>query len=87
MYKVSIRKNQTGEIRMCEQPYEFNDASEFWWTEGNMSCDCNRHLEFERAGGFDPGIDSRRCSENLYSALYALLPDGTKIKLDAGDCE
>ena len=81
MYKVAIRKNETGEIRLCEQNLEWDEHSDSWWTEGNMSCDCNRFLEFERAGGKNPEWDSAKCSKGKYSALYAELPDGTKIKL------
>ena len=82
MYKVAIRKNETGEIRLCKQNLEWGEHSDYWWTEGNMGCDCNRFLEFERSGGEDPEWDAAECSEGKYSALYAELPDGKKISLD-----
>lgn len=83
-YKVAIRKNSTGEIRLYDLgDIPWGESSEFWWTEGNMSCDCNRQWDFERAGGDpiteDPDPD---CGDIKYSALYAELEDGTRIPLD-----
>ena len=39
MYKVAIRKNETNEVRMCKQDHDWEEHSDYWWTEGNMSCD------------------------------------------------
>ncbi len=50
MYTVAIRNNETGEIRMCAQDLERGAGSDFWWTDGNMACDCNRALTFARVG-------------------------------------
>ncbi len=86
MYKVAIRENATGEIRLCEQDLEWQDHSDFWWTEGNMACDCNRSVEFAEAGGEGEEIESAvdiPCTDGLYTALYAELEDGTKVELES----
>ncbi len=36
-------------------------SSEFWWTEGNGSCDCNRYLAFWRALGEERDISGAKC--------------------------
>jgi hypothetical protein len=33
-------------------------AAHYWWTEGNGGCDCNRRMDFARAGGEEPELDS-----------------------------
>lgn len=45
--------------------YESVDSAAFMWTEGNYSCDCNRHLFFERAFGNDPPLGGE-CSDGRY---------------------
>ncbi len=81
MYMVAIKNNDTGEVRLCKQDIGWNgEGSEFWWTEGNMACDCNRHNEFLRANGEEE--TDVECDMIRYSALYAELEDGTRIKLD-----
>lgn len=83
MYSVAIKNNATGEIRLCDQNHEWNgEGSEFWWTEGNMSCDCNRHSEFERAGG-NEHPDQIECDDTKYSILYFIV-NGKKIKVNNG---
>jgi hypothetical protein len=94
-YAVLIRRNSDGEVRRCEQktswipkgPEDISAPSLYWWTDGNMGCDCNRHLEFERAGGrdFAPGSPESVCGHGRYSALKAILPDGQEITLDGWD--
>ena len=81
-YKVLIRNNETKEARWIEHPTPWDEHDEFMWTEGNYGCDCNRHLFFERANGVEPDDDTVQCGEAKYSALYALLPDGTQHTLD-----
>lgn len=84
-YKVAIRNNSTKEIRIRDMgDIPWGDSSEFWWTDGNFGCDCNRELEFLRAGNEEKetSIDEVRCGEDRYSVLYAELEDGTKIIID-----
>lgn len=78
-YVVRIRHNKTGTIRSRRCDLEWNDGSKYWWTEGNMGCDCNLDLEFRRAGGETPNLDEVSCSEGKFTALDATLEDGTVI--------
>lgn len=89
-YKVLIRKNATGEERFYSMDdIEWDESSEFWWTEGNFGCDCNRGSSFLRAGGPGPADDPHwnsadfECGDTAYTCLYAVLEDGTRIELDA----
>ena len=43
MYTVYIRNNKTNELRVRLYPEEYD---EWFWTEGNFGCDCNRALQF-----------------------------------------
>ena len=73
MYKVAIRKNATGEIRIV--PFDHGDFSLYMWTDGNWACNCNR-------ADFFGDEDAGHCGSTRFTALYAELPDGTKVKLD-----
>lgn len=64
--RVMIIGSYRGETFVYEDPKESdgsqyiwkesNDPSEFWWSEGNMACDCNRiefmpeHLQKQHSG-------------------------------------
>jgi hypothetical protein len=61
-YSVAIRKNETGEVRICEMEVPWGETSLFWWTEGNFGCDCNRELLFERASEQEMTTTSSRWS-------------------------
>lgn len=50
-YIALIRRNSDGGVRAIHYPYEY---SEFLWTQGNWSCDCNRELDFYRADAEEP---------------------------------
>jgi len=78
-YTVRIRNNQTGEIRQS-RPYDF-EFSHFWWTDGNFGCDCNRQLEFWRAGNEDETGDAP-CGEGRFTVIEAVLEDGSTIQID-----
>ena len=62
-YTAEITDTQTGETR--ERTYtdlgEWDDGAEYWWSDGNFGCDCNRRLEFGRAGGIE--FDDWPCNE------------------------
>jgi hypothetical protein len=87
-YTVVLRRNADGESRRVEGYGEWRDGTEFWWTEGNFGCDCNRWAEFERAGGHEPDDDDWAdvpgCLNDppLYTAIKAILEDGTEMPLD-----
>lgn len=71
---IWIKNNLTGEIRCHENNFEF---FEYIWSEGNYSCDCNRHLFFNRV--LDPDFDEEfTCGESVYSIVDIQLPDGSR---------
>ena len=79
-YKVLLRNNETGEERFADYPFQWEEYHDYMWVDGNYGCDCNRHLFFERANGVEP--NDEKCGDEKYSALYALLPNGTRHELD-----
>lgn len=81
MYKVTIKNNETEEVRIRKMDLKWNEASVYWWTEGNFGCDCNREWEFQRAGN-EKISDDPKCGEDRFTVLYVELPDGTKIDID-----
>ncbi len=87
-YKVHITEVATGITRESHIKWDwYRDgmSDEFWWTEGNFGCDCNRRMEFRRAGG-DPEIEDSPCSPNegpqAYRVTHAILDDGTRVDID-----
>lgn len=68
-----IRKNKTGEIREYKdevwwdhnEPYD-DYPNDFMWSEGNYSCDCNRHIFFNNKKYGEEDWDCP-CGEELYS--------------------
>lgn len=50
-------------------------ADEFWWTEGNMGCECNRHLEWFRANDLDVGDEEFDCNYGKPKRYYVILRD------------
>ena len=83
-YRVLLRKNSTGEVREIDGG-EWHEASEFLWTEGNFSCDCNRAILFERAVGKEIDDDESVCGYTAYTAIKAFRADGVEIKLDGAE--
>lgn len=79
-YHVAIRNNETGEVRMYRHDLAWDDDL-YQWTEGNYGCDCNRRLFWYRANGDE--AEEIICGETAFSALYAELPDGTRIEIDS----
>ncbi len=82
-YTVRIKNNATGEIRVSrviDLPWE--EHSDFWWLEGNMGCDCNREVEWRRAGGeIIDDVCSPECSDGRFCVIDATLDDGRVIIL------
>ncbi len=87
-YRVRIRCNATGEIRLsapCDWP---DDGSLFLWEEGNMVCDCNRKAEFLRADLVSEEEIEREefpCGRSEYAAIEAIRDDGLVFKIDGDD--
>jgi len=57
-YRIMLTDRTTGETRHVETTPEWeSDATDFLWTDGNQSCDCNRGQSFAMAAGEkDPNI-------------------------------
>lgn len=86
-YKAYIRNNATGETRIQTLDLDWRDSSVFWWTDGNFGCDCNRELEFRRAGGetetdIAAVFDNIVCGHTRYSVPKIELQDGTIVEID-----
>ncbi len=80
-YDVHILNVATGETRIHVDPwhdmYEYEPGGQFrsfMWEEGNYSCDCNRHLFFERAVGNEPDWDTNlRCNTSKTDRKYRVV--------------
>lgn len=77
MYRVAIRQNATGEIRIREFDSEWEEGSDFLWEEGNYSCDCNRSTFFHQSG--PDTLDSGKCGDERFDVISITLPDGTEV--------
>lgn len=51
MYYAHLTDRDTGKTTRYEMDVDWNDSSPFWWTDGNMSCDCNRGPMFSELEG------------------------------------
>ncbi len=61
-YAAHITDRRTGETVVAHQGgMSWGESSEFWWSDGNYGCDCNRYLEFERAKGREPEFVDAKC--------------------------
>ena len=78
-YKVAIRNNATGEVRLCGYDLEWQDHSEYWHTDGNEGCDCNAKHAFD---GDRLCQSDNPCGHTAYSILYAILPSGESVPLE-----
>ena len=67
--RYKITHVPTGESVIYEDDMEWGRLCDYMWTEGNYSCDCNRHLFFERAKGRVPRRD-RQCGRTLYEVEF-----------------
>jgi hypothetical protein len=83
MYKVAMRNNATGEVRVIEEhldwrpPTDDSQGSAYWHLDGNMECDCNREWDWVRVN--DPDDDNTyACGSERFSIMYVELPDGTR---------
>ena len=83
--KYLIKNNKTGaeRIKSCDLDWFEGDEgnSLFWWTEGNMGCDCNRALAFARAADEDEPKNPS-CGDTGFSIPWLELSDGRKILID-----
>ena len=83
-YIVTMKDVTTGEVVKCPmRDWVWEEASEFLWSEGNWSCDCNRLYEFREAKGLPriPDDDnSPYCKGSVkFQILGIHLKDGTLV--------
>lgn len=79
-YFVDIRRNEDGVIhRYYMADLSWDAGSDYWWQEGNMSCDCNRELYFARAIGEE--AESVQCGDEAFS-VRCVAEDGTALYED-----
>lgn len=81
-YRVRIRNNETGEVRVTHHDLTWHASSLFWWIDGNFGCDWNRGAEFQRAAGVPEADIVWECGNEKYTAIDATLDDGTVIPID-----
>ena len=60
--RVLLRDTQTGDEAWEESDVEvqYLDGQQFWWTEGNACCDCNRLTFLHRALGKEQDVTDDR---------------------------
>ena len=77
MIHITMRDNNTNEVRVLHKKLEwFERGSDFMWSDGNFSCDCNRALFF-----YDHDIDIE-CGESRFAVLGIRIDDGTFVYSD-----
>ena len=82
-YVAGILCNESGEVRFCAQQTEWiedDHCSLGWWSTGNMSCDCNRELQFRQSIGEDPELDDVKCGDERYTLVGIWFPDGSDLR-------
>lgn len=80
-YRVRLTEVATGKTVEYEEEVEWTDSSEYWWTDGNMSCDCNRKGHFYGMQGIDLPPEATPCGEGAYLAT-AIFADGSELDLN-----
>jgi len=74
---VFLRNETTGEERTY-RTIESEPFCDFNWDEGNHSCDCNRSLYFDRAGGIEPD-STVPCGRGQFTARLVRVHDGAVL--------
>lgn len=86
--KLYITDNLTGStVTFYDETFDPDpdSGSEYNWTEGNFSCDCNRALFFGLLiGEVEHGRD---CGEDRFTVLTAVCDDGQIITIDSEEQE
>lgn len=80
-WHLTIRRNWDGAIRvyhMEDMGDLSEDGSDYWFSEGNASCDCNREMWFARAGG-EEELDRPACGHDGYDLLSVTQDDGEMV--------
>lgn len=89
-YTVTIRNNETGEIKVHKDNYDWKDNTEggylttafegftYQWTDGNFGCDCNRAIFMY---GYDKEA-GRKCSTGKFDLIKIVDEDGNEYPVD-----
>lgn len=73
-YKVTLRRLSDGLEKTIVDDLDWHDSSLYWWSEGNMGCDCNRASTF---GDVDLSQDIEvECSTSKYLLIKIELSTG-----------
>jgi len=78
-YNVHFKRVSDGLISVRHYDFEWDNDS--WWSEGNMACDCNRYLEFERGLGNNPEIEDIKCSNGEYK-IKVISDNGEELYIE-----
>jgi len=83
-YRAWIVNNETGEGRWHEENVDekYLEGTEFYWSEGNASCDCNRKLFWGRAGGIEFDDDDTPCGDDAFAVPFIEWEDGRREYID-----
>ena len=82
--KLEIRRNADGVT--ATDVWSDWKFSEFWWSDGNASCDCNRELFFVRAQGGNDREADIACSEGRFSVRLSDADSG-QVLYDEISCK
>lgn len=81
-YTVNFKRTKDG--AKSSRHYDIAWNGDYWWIEGNMACDCNRHLEFERGLGREPE-GHHPCGNQDYEIQDIISDDGKILWSNFGD--
>lgn len=82
--RLDITDNRTGStVTFYDETFDPDpdSGSEYNWTEGNFSCDCNRAIAFGSSA--DEVANVRDCGEDRFTVLTAVCDDGKIITIDS----
>lgn len=82
IYIVAIRKNATGEIRLCPQDGSWQPGDLERWTTGDLGCDSHLAATFAAAGGGNAPSEDASPTRTRFSALHVELDDDRRIPFD-----
>lgn len=95
--RACIVRLSDGAVRVAEEDWQGGewatpDLAVFQWKENNSSCDCNRHLSFERADPlYDLSWEERLMDEEAecgFEKLYQvpwIECDGVRYEIGSGE--
>jgi hypothetical protein len=78
MYTVELEHLPTGTRRKWDEKAVWDEVQEYMWSEGTLSCDCNRQDYFARASG-EPEPGDTGCSDTDYRIVSITSPEGSVL--------